>query len=74
MIVSNAGKPKRRIRVALDCGNAVPGPLCKALEELGGSRPCPLYLGHSFPHHPPDPTRKENMADILVMKMVLSLA
>ena len=26
VIVSNAGKPKRRIRVALDCGNAVPVP------------------------------------------------
>ena len=36
VIVSNAGRPKRRVRVALDCGNAVPGPLAvEALERIG---------------------------------------
>ena len=68
VIVSNAGKPKRRIKVALDCGNAVPGPLAvEALERIGAEViPVHCTWDSSFPHHPPDPTRKENMADLSV--------
>ncbi len=66
VIVSNAGKPKRRVRVALDCGNAVPGPLAvEALERIGAEViPIHCTWDSSFPHHPPDPTRKENMTDL----------
>ena len=35
-ILNTVGKPDRDIRIVLDCGNAVPGPLAvKTLEELG---------------------------------------
>ena len=50
----------------MDCGNAVPGPLAvKVLERLGVDV-IPLYCDwdNSFPNHPPDPTRQENMEDL----------
>ena len=54
VIVSNAGRPKRRVRVALDCGNVVPGPLAvEALERIGaGVIPVHCARDSSFPHHP----------------------
>ena len=65
-IVESVGSPSRDIRVVLDCGNAVPGPLAvKVLERLGIDV-IPLYCDwdNSFPNHPPDPTRQENMMDL----------
>ena len=44
-IVSNAGKPQRKMKIAIDCGNAVPGPLTiKLMEKLGV---CLLYTSPS---------------------------
>jgi len=65
-IIDTVGGPSRDIRVVLDCGNAVPGPLAvKVLERLGVDV-IPLYCDwdNSFPNHPPDPTRQENMGDL----------
>ena len=65
-ILDSVGRPSRDIRVVLDCGNAVPGPLAvKVLERLGVDV-IPLYCDwdNSFPNHPPDPTRQENMKDL----------
>ena len=65
-IVDSVGRLSRDIRVVLDCGNAVPGPLAvKVLERLGVDV-IPLYCDwdNSFPNHPPDPTRQENMEDL----------
>ncbi len=65
-IIDSVGVPSRDIRVVLDCGNAVPGPLAvKVLERLGVDV-IPLYCDwdNSFPNHPPDPTRQENMTDL----------
>ena len=65
-IVESVGRPSRDIRVVLDCGNAVPGPLAvKVLERLGVDV-IPLYCDwdNTFPNHPPDPTRHENMEDL----------
>ncbi len=65
-IIDNVGGLSRDIRVVLDCGNAVPGPLAvKVLERLGVDV-IPLYCDwdNSFPNHPPDPTRQENMGDL----------
>ena len=65
-IVDSVGKPKRDIRVVLDCGNAVPGPLAVKLFEILGVDVIPIYCewDNSFPNHPPDPTRPENMLDL----------
>ena len=65
-IVDSVDDPSRKVKVVLDCGNAVPGPLAhRALERLG-VEVIPIYCDwdNSFPNHPPDPTRKENMVDL----------
>ena len=65
-IIENVGILKRKIKIVLDCGNAVPGPLSvKTLERLG-AEVIPLYCewDNSFPNHPPDPTRQNNMIDL----------
>tara|TARA_Y100000588_G_scaffold128856_1_gene141137 strand:+ start:2943 stop:4328 length:1386 start_codon:yes stop_codon:yes gene_type:complete len=65
-IVNSVGKPRRDIRVVLDCGNAVPGPLAvKVLKSLGVDV-VPIYCNwdNTFPNHAPDPTRQKNMVDL----------
>ena len=65
-IEESVRKPSRKVRVVLDCGNAVPGPLAlRTLEKLGVDV-IPIYCDwdNSFPNHPPDPTRQENMIDL----------
>ncbi len=63
---ASESKPARDIRVVLDCGNAVPGPLAVRLLERLGVDVIPVYCDwdNSFPNHPPDPTRPENMIDL----------
>jgi len=65
-VVENAGKPARPVKIVVDCGNAVPGPLAIRVMEALGVEAIPLYCewDSSFPNHPPDPTRPKNMADL----------
>jgi phosphomannomutase/phosphoglucomutase len=65
-IVSNAGIPRRKIKIAIDCGNAVPGPLTITLMEKLNVDLIPVHCDwdNKFPNHPPDPTRPENMEDL----------
>lgn len=65
-IVENAGKPRRTIRIAIDCGNAVPGPLAVRLMQRLGVDLVPIHCDwdNTFPNHPPDPTRQKNMLDL----------
>ena len=65
-IVSNAGIPRRKIKIAIDCGNAVPGPLTIKLMEKLNVDLIPVHCDwdNKFPNHPPDPTRPENMKDL----------
>ena len=65
-IVSNAGIPRRKIKIAIDCGNAVPGPLTITLMEKLNVDLIPVHCDwdNNFPNHPPDPTRPENMEDL----------
>ena len=46
-IVDSVGKPKRDIRVALDCGNAVPGPLAVKLFEILGIDVIPITVSYT---------------------------
>lgn len=66
IIVENAGIPKRKMKIAIDCGNAVPGPLTIKLMEKLGVELIPIHCdwNNKFPNHPPDPTRPENMNDL----------
>ena len=65
-VVENAGKPARQVRIVVDCGNAVPGPLAMRVMGALGVDAVPLHCewDSSFPNHPPDPTRPENMSDL----------
>lgn len=65
-ILENSGKPSRPVRIAIDCGNAVPGPLAVELMKRSGVDLVPIHCSwdNAFPNHPPDPTRIENMADL----------
>ena len=65
-VMENAGMPQRTIRIAIDCGNAVPGPLTVSLMQKLGVELVPIYCewDNTFPNHPPDPTRQKNMADL----------
>ena len=65
-ILENAGIPQRSIRIAIDCGNAVPGPLTVSLMQKLGVDLVPIHCDwdNTFPNHPPDPTRQKNMVDL----------
>jgi phosphomannomutase/phosphoglucomutase len=70
-IIESAGRPRRTVKLVVDSGNAVPGPFVKTiLKALGADATCILCdWDNTFPVHPPDPTRPENME--LLGKMVV---
>ena len=65
-IVASTGKPSRPMRVAVDCGNAVPGKAMVELLEMLGVEHVDLYCewDPSEPNHGADPTRPKNMVDL----------
>lgn len=57
----------RPMKVVVDCGNGVAGSLVPALLESTGCKVIPLYCevdGH-FPNHHPDPSKPENLQDLI---------
>lgn len=60
-------KLERRLRVVVDCGNAVPGILAPALLRQLGCDVTPIYcdLDGSFPNHHPDPTVASNLDSLI---------
>jgi len=55
------------MKVVVDCGNGVAGALVPQLLETLGCRVIPLYceVDGKFPHHHPDPSKPENLADLI---------
>lgn len=60
-------KLARRMRVAVDCGNGVAGPLAARLFAGLGVDVEPLYfdIDGTFPHHHPDPSKPANLKDLI---------
>lgn len=60
-------KLARRMKVAVDCGNGVAGPLAARLFEGLGADIEPLYfeIDGNFPHHHPDPSKPANLNDLI---------
>jgi len=65
-IVASTGPLARPVKVAVDCGNAVPGPAMVELLDRMGCEHVDLYCDWdaSEPNHGADPTRPKNMVDL----------
>lgn len=58
---------KRHLKVAIDCGNGIAGVIAQRLYESLGVSVIPLYtmVDGSFPNHHPDPSKPENLQDLV---------
>ena len=65
-IVASTGTLARPVKVAVDCGNAVPGPAMTKLLDMIGAEHIDLYCDwdNTEPNHGADPTREYNMIDL----------
>ncbi len=57
---------ERPVKIVLDGGNGVAGPIGQRVFEAIGCEVVPLYLepDGTFPNHHPDPLKEENLADL----------
>ena len=65
--VTSDVKLSRPMKIAIDCGNGVTGPVAMELFQRLGCEITPLFTeidGH-FPHHHPDPSKPANLADLI---------
>ncbi len=60
-------KLKRRMKVVIDCGNGVAGDIAPRLFEALGCEVVPLFceVDGNFPNHHPDPSKPENLEDVI---------
>ncbi len=67
-VLSNIRIPKT-LKVGLDAGNSVGGPIALPLLEKLGCEVHPLYcdMDGTFPNHEPDPTVIENLKDLIAL-------
>ena len=65
-IIESTGTLSRPVKVAVDCGNAVPGPAMTRLLDMLGAEHIDLYCDwdNTEPNHGADPTREYNMVDL----------
>jgi phosphomannomutase/phosphoglucomutase len=62
-------KLKKPLSVVIDCGNGVAGAIAPLLFKSMGCRVTELYcdVDGKFPNHHPDPSKPENMQDLITM-------
>jgi len=60
-------KPRRSMKIVIDCGNGVAGAIAPELFTRLGCRTVELYcdVDGNFPNHHPDPSRPENLQDLI---------
>lgn len=60
-------KLKRKLRIAIDCGNGVAGKIAPQLFRALGCDVTELYcdVDGNFPNHHPDPSKPENLQDLI---------
>jgi phosphomannomutase/phosphoglucomutase len=60
-------KLSRPMTIAVDCGNGSPGAVAPKLFERLGCKVIPLFceVDGSFPNHHPDPSKPENLKDLI---------
>ncbi|HEY9191951.1 MAG TPA: phosphomannomutase/phosphoglucomutase, partial [Methyloversatilis sp.] len=65
--VTSDVKLKRRMKVVIDCGNGVAGDIAQRLFEALGCEVIPLFceVDGNFPNHHPDPSKPENLEDLI---------
>ena len=58
---------KKRLKVAIDCGNGVTGVCAESLFRRLGCDVIPLFteVDGTFPNHHPDPSKLENLTDLI---------
>lgn len=64
--ISSRIKLGRKLRVVVDCGNAVPGTIAPDVFRALGCDVTPIFceVDGRFPNHHPDPTVEANLADL----------
>ncbi|WP_019215994.1 phosphomannomutase/phosphoglucomutase [Legionella tunisiensis] len=62
-------KLQRRLKVVVDCGNGIAGPIIPQVIAALGCEVIPLYceVDGRFPNHHPDPTIEANLVDLKAM-------
>lgn len=63
----NSIKPHRALKIAVDCGNGVPGAFNPAILKQFGHEVVELYsdVDGTFPNHHPDPAQPKNLQDVI---------
>ena len=58
---------RRKLRIAIDCGNGIAGPIAQTLYEKLGCEVVCLYceVDGTFPHHHPDPSAPGNLEELI---------
>lgn len=66
-VVNNIKMGPKKLRIAIDAGNATGGPVALPILQRLGCEVHPLYceMDGTFPNHEPDPTVMENLKDII---------
>lgn len=65
--LDNVDVPKRKLKIAWDCGNGATGEITESLTQKINAEHFLLFeeMDGEFPNHHPDPTVKENLQDLI---------